>query len=102
MHGAPLGADDIAATKKRFGFDPERHFYVPDEVKRQYAGVRERGEQLEADWNALFGRYEAAFPQLAAELKRRIHGQFPANWVDNLPRYTPDAPAVATRYVSYL
>ena len=100
VHGAPLGADDIVAVKKKFGFDPERFFYVPDEVKQYYGQLRERGVQLEAEWNSLFQRYSQQYPQLAAELQRRINGQLPANWKDNLPRYTPSDSAVATRKLS--
>eukprot|EP00158_Paraphelidium_tribonemae_P003576 Partr_v1_DN26235_c0_g1_i1_m48613 putative Transketolase len=100
VHGAPLGADDLASVKKRWGFDPERSFFVPEDVKRQYADLKERGAKAEAEWNALFQRYAAAYPQLAAELQRRINGELPANWKDCLPRFTANDPANATRKLS--
>jgi len=67
-------------------------------VAARYRAARTRGEEAEAAWNALFAKYAEAFPDLAAELKRRIAGELPANWQDVLPRYTPKDAAQATRY----
>ena len=100
VHGAPLGVDEVAAVKKKFGFDSEKVFYVPDEVKRFYAGVKERGAKAESEWSTVFAKYSQQFPQLAAEFQRRVKGDLPANWKDNLPRFTPTQPAVATRKLS--
>ena len=60
-HGSPLGAEEVAATKQALGWDPDRHFYVPDEVYAHMNGA-ERGKQLEAEWNAVFADWSAAFP----------------------------------------
>jgi transketolase len=61
-HGSPLGADEVAATKKALGWDPERHFYVPEEVYAHMNGV-ERGSELETEWQQRFSRWSQAFPQ---------------------------------------
>src|SRR5229473_4357668 len=49
-HGEPLGEDEIRATKMRYGWDPDQHFYVPEAVKARMAAIRERGAQQEAAW----------------------------------------------------
>ena len=61
-HGSPLGADEVAATKKALGWDPGRSFYVPDEVYAHMNGV-ERGTKLESEWNGVFSAWSQAFPR---------------------------------------
>ncbi len=77
-HGAPLGEDEIAATRKKIGweYDP---FVIPQEY---YDGwnAREKGEKSEGEWNALFVEYKKAYPELAAEFERRLNGDMPADW----------------------
>ena len=60
-HGSPLGAEEVAAAKQALGWDPDKHFYVPDEVYAHMNGI-ERGKQLEAEWDAVFADWSAAFP----------------------------------------
>ena len=60
-HGSPLGEAEVAATKRALGWDPDRHFYVPDEVYAHMNAV-ERGAKLEAEWQAVFDDWSAAFP----------------------------------------
>src|SRR5581483_3355279 len=61
-HGSPLGADEVAATKSALGWDPDKHFYVPDEVYAHMNGV-ERGNELETEWQKRFSLWSEAFPQ---------------------------------------
>jgi len=61
-HGSPLGADEVAATKKALGWDPDKSFYVPDEVYAHMNGV-ERGTSLESEWNAVFASWADAYPR---------------------------------------
>ncbi|ORX99058.1 transketolase [Basidiobolus meristosporus CBS 931.73] len=100
VHGAPLSNDDLAQLKSKFGFDPAQSFFVPQEVKDFYSSVQKRGSQCEDEWNVLFEKYSAQYPELAQELKRRVLNELPAGWEDALPRYTPADPAVATRKLS--
>ncbi|ORY05859.1 transketolase [Basidiobolus meristosporus CBS 931.73] len=100
VHGAPLSNDDLAQLKTKFGFDPAQSFAVPEEVRNYYKNVKEQGARLEADWNVMFEQYAAQYPELAAELKRRISNVLPSGWENALPRYTPEDPAVATRKLS--
>lgn len=98
VHGAPLGAKDLAQSKEKFGFDPAKSFYVPESAYDFYRSRVEVGKELVAQWNVLFHSYASAHPDLAAELERRITGQLPAGWKDKLPTYShTDTKAVATR-----
>ncbi|CAG8439496.1 8532_t:CDS:10 [Diversispora eburnea] len=90
VHGSPLKPDDIAQIKKTFGFDPEKHFYVPDSVSAR----------AESRWNKLLEDYGIEYPEESAEIKRRFANKLPEDWTDHLPRYTPSDPSVATRKLS--
>jgi transketolase len=77
-HGSALGLEEVAATRANIGWNHEP-FVIPADV---YAGwdAKEKGAKLESDWNAKFAAYEKAFPAEAAEFKRRMAGDMPANW----------------------
>jgi transketolase len=77
-HGAALGLDEVAATRKEIGWAHEP-FVIPQDV---YDGwnQKDKGAKREADWNAKFDAYAKAFPAEAAEFKRRMAGGLPANW----------------------
>ena len=101
-HGAPLGDDEVAATRENIGW-PHAPFVIPDEV---YAGwsALEKGGRAEADWNERFAAYRAAHPDLAAELERRMAGELPADWGQKAAAYIEAVAAkgetVATRKAS--
>ncbi|GAB6936172.1 MAG: transketolase [Bacillota bacterium] len=98
-HGAPLGPDEVKRVKEFYGWPQEPAFYIPDEVRAHFAEVKERGQALEAEWNARLAAYEAAYPELAAELKRVMAGELPADWDADLPSYKP-GDQLATRAAS--
>jgi transketolase len=77
-HGAPLGDDEIAATRENIGWT-HPPFVVPDEI---YAGwdARDKGARAEQDWKTVFAAYREAHPGLAAEFERRMAGELPADW----------------------
>ncbi|MCE0495591.1 transketolase [Vibrio salinus] len=77
-HGAPLGTDEVVATKKALGWN-YGPFEIPDDVYQEW-DARESGAAKETEWNAKFAKYEAEYPALAAEFKRRINGDLPQNW----------------------
>ena len=77
-HGAPLGAEEIAATRQHLGWN-YAPFEVPADVYAAWNAV-EQGAKLEAEWNALFAQYQAHYPELAAEFTRRMAGELPANF----------------------
>ncbi|EDO18306.1 hypothetical protein Kpol_1039p57 [Vanderwaltozyma polyspora DSM 70294] len=101
VHGSPLKPDDLKQLKKKFGFDPEKSFVVPQEVYDFYnEKITERGLEECTKWGKLFSEYKKKYPELGAELQRRIDGKLPANWESKLPVYTPSDPAIATRKLS--
>ncbi len=79
-HGAALGDEEVALTRKELGWEHEP-FVIPDDV---YAGwdAKEKGAAAEAEWNTRFEAYAAEYPELAAEFKRRMAKELPANWSD--------------------
>ena len=77
-HGAPLGEEEIAATRENLGW-PYAPFEIPDEIRAGW-DAREKGAAAEAAWNEKFAAYKAAYPDLAAEFERRMAGDLPANW----------------------
>jgi transketolase len=96
-HGEPLGEEEIRATKVRYGWDPEKHFYVPEEVKARMAAMRQRGAQQEAAWNAQFAAYKRAYPDLAQELELIQEGGLPEGWDKDIPTYPADPRGAAGR-----
>ncbi len=101
-HGAALGDEEIALTRKNIGW-PHAPFEIPDDV---YAGwsAKETGAGLEEDWNFHFSKYEHAYPELAAEYKRRMAGDLPDDWAEKAAAYIADVNAkgekIATRQAS--
>ena len=77
-HGAPLGDDEIAATRENIGWS-YAPFEVPDDI---YAGwnAKNKGARDEADWNTVFDAYKEAHPDLAAAFEQRMAGELPADW----------------------
>jgi transketolase len=99
-HGSPLGPDEVKETKKFLGFDPEKFFYIPDEVAAWYKEHGEKGKEKEAKWNDLFAKYKADFPDLAAEYESLSSGKLPDGWQDKLPVFEPSDKKIATRQAS--
>lgn len=98
-HGAPLGDAEIKATKAILGFDPEQTFQVPAEALQAWRGCQTKGAAAEAEWNARFQAYKAAFPELAAEFEAFLAGKLPEGWDAALPVFeTKDS--YATREAS--
>ena len=77
-HGEALGADEVALARKTLNW-PYPAFEIPAPIKQAW-DHREAGAAAEAKWNELFARYRAAYPQLAAELERRMRGDLPKTW----------------------
>ncbi|NKI35015.1 transketolase [Wenzhouxiangella sp. XN79A] len=101
-HGAPLGDEEIAATREALGWN-HAPFEIPDEVRAAW-DARERGAALEAEWNALLDRYREAHPDAAAEFERRMRGELPEDFdaraAEIVARMQADDGKVATRKAS--
>jgi transketolase len=98
-HGAPLGDEEVKLTKQNLGWPSLEPFYVPDEALRQWRRARDRGTRLETEWRGAYEAYRRAFPELAAELERRLAGRLPEGWDADLPAFTT-RDAQATRAAS--
>ncbi|WP_407279884.1 transketolase [Aromatoleum evansii] len=102
VHGAPLGAAEIAATREHIGWT-HAPFEIPAEVYAAW-NVRDKGAALEAGWDQRFAAYAQAFPAEAAQFKRRMAGELPADWsahVDAvIAKVVDKAETIATRKAS--
>ena len=90
-HGAPLGAEEIAATRKELGWE-YGPFEIPQEIYAEWS-AKETGAAKEAAWDEKFAAYEAAYPELAAEFKRRVNGDLPAEWEEKANQIIADLQA---------
>lgn len=99
-HGAALGAEEVAATKRILGFDPARTFEVAPEVLEHARRVRERGAALHAEWQRSFDSWAQANPQRRALLDRMLARELPVGWEDALPTFPADPKGMATRKAS--
>jgi transketolase len=78
VHGAALGADEVAATRKAIGWNYPP-FEIPQDIYAQW-DAKEAGKAKEAAWNDKFAAYAKAHPELAAEFERRVNGKLPTDW----------------------
>ncbi|MEV3857840.1 transketolase [Streptomyces sp. NPDC050095] len=98
-HGSALGDDEVAATKRVLGFDPEKTFEVSDEVIGHTRRALDRGAQAKAEWEKSFQEWRTANPERAAEFDRINAGELPAGWEEKLPAFETGK-GVATRAAS--
>ncbi|RNL59932.1 transketolase [Nocardioides marmoriginsengisoli] len=99
-HGSALGDEEIAATKRVLGFDPEQTFEVPEEVLAHTRGLLDRGAAAVKEWDQQFQAWAEANPERNATLERLKTRSLPAGWDADLPTYPADAKGVATRVAS--
>ena len=86
-HGAPLGEDEIKATKQILGWDPEAKFVVPAEALSHWRSTQERGEVMEAEWKARLEAYAVAHPELAKEFEAFLKGELTPGWEESVPSF---------------
>ncbi|MEW2632188.1 transketolase [Streptomyces sp. NPDC048389] len=98
-HGSALGDEEVAATKRVMGFDPQKHFEVSDEVLGHTRGALDRGREARGEWEKTFAAWRTANPQRAAEFDRIRSGELPEGWEDALPEFETGK-GVATRAAS--
>jgi transketolase len=99
-HGSPLGEDEVRLVKEAYGWDPDKHFYVPEEALAHFRECCERGKGFEAEWDERFGAYREQFPEKAKLLETINGAQLPEGWDRDLPRFSPDDGPIATRKAS--
>ncbi|MEO6605151.1 MAG: transketolase [Aeromicrobium sp.] len=99
-HGSALGAEEIAATKKILGFDPDKSFNVADDVLAHSQSARARGADLQAEWQASFEAWKGDHADSAALLERLTSRVLPQGWDADVPVYGASEKGVATRVAS--
>ncbi len=96
-HGEALGAEEVALTKKFYGW-PDEKFLVPDGVYDQFKnGIGKRGGDLRNAWTKQFEAYKIEFPLLAEDLHKMLFRLLPDGWDKDLPTFPADAKGIATR-----
>jgi len=102
IHGAPLGAEEIEATRKELGWE-HAPFEVPEAIQNDW-DARERGFQAESSWKERMTRYEEAYPELAVELVRRLKGELPGDFAakadEVVAKFSAAEESLATRKAS--
>jgi transketolase len=94
-HGAPLGEEEVRATKQAMGFDPDAHFAVDGRVY-EHMSLRDAGADAQAEWQARERAWRERYPELAEEWDRAWAGELRAGWREALPRFTAGG-KIATR-----
>ncbi|MEO7050234.1 MAG: transketolase [Rhodanobacter sp.] len=96
-HGSALGADNVAATKRKLDWPTEPAFLVPDEALAHFRDAVSNGKRAEAGWVRHWNNYAKSFPKLAAELQGSLKGELPGGWDTDTSVFPADAKGIATR-----
>jgi transketolase len=96
-HGEALGEDEVRLTKIAYGWPPDAHFLVPDEVKAYMGKAVERGAQWEKDWSVRYKTWAKEFPDLDRTCQQMLNRELPSGWDKNIPTFPADAKGMATR-----
>lgn len=100
-HGAPLGEEEIKLTKNNYNWPEEETFHVPQGVREHFKeGIGNRGLELHDKWMKKFEEYKEKYPQLADQLYRMQHREFPEEWDKGLANFEPDSKGLAGREAS--
>jgi transketolase len=86
-HGSPLGEDEIQAAKKFYGWDPEKKFFVPEDVAGHARQIQVRGVAQNREWDRMFARYSKEFPELARQLELIQERKLPEGWEAAIPQF---------------
>ena len=100
VHGAPLGTEELAATKEAAGWPIEPPFHIPPTALTHFRRAIAQGEEQQERWEERLAAYVTEYPDLGAEFTRRVTGELPAGWDADLPVFSPDESGIATRKAS--
>ncbi len=98
-HGAPLGDDEIKLIKSNDGWDPNKSFVVPEEVKEHMSTCVEKGKAAQAEYETIFDAYAKAYPELAREIKDALEGKVSVDLDALMPEFEVGT-SMATRKAS--
>jgi transketolase len=99
-HGSALGEDEVRATKRVYGWDPDKHFFIPDGVYDRWRVRVPANQRAHAEWDRAMAAYAVAEPELAAELRDCLEGRLPDGWDADLDKLFVEPAKVATRSAS--
>lgn len=99
VHGAPLGKDEVIATKDKLGWPQEPHFFIPEEVAGHMSALSS-GKAAQDNWLGLVENYEKQYPEEGAEVRSLIEGKRSGEWEKSLPVFTEKDGNIATRSAS--
>lgn len=100
VHGAPLGENEMKLTKEFYKWTFEEDFHVPSEVYARFEDTTaDKGQEKEAEWDALFASYKKQYPELAEQFELAFTGELPEGWSQEIPVYE-EGKSIATRSAS--
>ncbi len=99
-HGAPLGADEVAATKRTFGWPDDKSFYVPHEAQKHFRLALKRGADWQAEWERSLEQAKSASPEFKQQWEAFWNFSLPKDWKDKLPTWSGSEKPLATRKAS--
>lgn len=99
-HGEPPGEEELNAAKKNAGWPIDPRFHIPEDSLKYFRKAVAIGKSEEGNWQNLLAEYQMKYPEVHKELLRRINGELPEGWLDDLPVFPTDPKGVATRAAS--
>jgi transketolase len=98
VHGEPLGEEEVKLTKRGYGWPEDAKFLVPEGVYQHFAaGIGARGAKLRGDWEAMFAKYKAKYPELATHCEQIQRRDLPSGWDKDIPSFPADVKGIASR-----
>jgi len=99
-HGSPLGQDEIVLTKQALGYPSQEPFYVAPEALRFWRDAGKKRAKFQGDWQKTYDAWKTAHAGLEKELQRRMRGELPEGWEENIPQFTAKDGNIASRAAS--
>jgi transketolase len=99
-HGEPAGEEELNGAKVKLGWPLEPRFYLPEDVALWFRKALDQGDVVEKEWQKKMAAYRRSHPDVAAEFERRLAGELPSDWEQDLPQFPADAKGVASRVAS--
>ena len=96
-HGSPLGEEEVKLTKKFYGWDENKTFYVPNEALEYMHNAIDAGQKLEDSWDELFTQYKEKYPNLYKEFNNALYNKIPSDWDSDIPKFKVADGPMATR-----
>ena len=100
VHGAPLGGDEVALTRRQLNWPYSENFAIPPEVSDHLGQAKQRGRQLQSQWQTALERYREAYPDEARQLTAALNGDLPPGWNDALDGLFGETKSISTREAS--